>query len=226
MKNDGIHDYTHLASDYDDNRYTTDEQKYLDSLRYRTMNTLLNPNKEMSIIDVGTGTGSGIIFFAKSVKNIVGLDGTEAMLNHARVKAQMEGITNVEFLHANALSIPFENDTFDNVISLNFIHLFATYSVKKQMEFISEMARICKKGGYVIVEFDNIMYLKELGNRYRDLFSMAENLRVEKIVGTYFPKTVPVFKCSRQIANLYSSIAGLPFAKRFAYRWVVKYKKI
>jgi hypothetical protein len=70
------------------------------------------------------------------------------------------------------------------------------------------------------------MYLKELGNRYRDLFSMAENLRVEKIVGTYFPKTVPVFKCSRKIANFYSSIAGLPFAKRFAYRWVVKYKKI
>lgn len=225
MKTDGIEDYTHLASDYDEKRYVNDGQKYLDSLRYRAMNTLLEPNKEMTIIDVGTGTGSGIVFFANSVKKMVGLDGTEAMLVKARNKMEERGISNVELVHANALSIPFENETFDNVISLNFIHLFAAYSTDKQKEFISEMERVCKKGGNVIVEFDNALYLKELGNSYNDLFQMSPKMKVEKIIGTYLPKTHTLFQYSVKVADAYSAVARLPVTKRFAYRWIVKYKK-
>lgn len=225
MNNNGIEDYTEIAKEYDELRYVTDTQLFLDSLRNKSVNECLKPNTDMTIIDVGTGTGSGIIFFAKSVKKMVGLDGTEAMLDRAKEKIQKSGICNVDLVHANALEIPFEDETFDNVISLNFIHLFVPLGIDKQKEFISEMERVCKKGGKVIIEFDNALYLG-LGNNYSDLTVMSDRMKIDNIVGTYLPKTGALHKINIQLTRLYAKLANIPFLRRFAYKWIVQYRKV
>lgn len=224
MNKNGIEDYSEIAKEYDEQRYITDAQLHLDSLRYNSVVECLRPNSEMTIIDVGTGTGSGIVFFANSVKKLVGLDGTQAMLDKAQEKIIKSGISNVELVHANALEIPYEDETFDNVISLNFIHLFVSFGIEKQKEFISEMGRVCKTGGKVIVEFDNALYL-ELGNNYCDLVAMSSRLKMDNIIGTYLPKTGVLYNKNKYISSVYSKLARLPFLKRFAYKWIVQFRK-
>lgn len=221
-----VHDYTKLADDYDKTRYRGDFEETLDTLRCETFSKLLQPDHSMKIIDVGTGTGSGIMFFADKVKSMVGLDGTEAMLEKALEKMKHKGITNVTLVHADALNIPFNNGDFDHVISLNFIHLFASADISRQKEFVKEMERICKKTGFVLIEFDNKMYQSELGNSYSDLFRMSDTMKVDCILGTYMPKMRLFYLMSPCLARVYSKLGWLPFFKRFAYKWVVKYTKI
>lgn len=222
----GVHDYTKLADDYDTTRYLGDFEETLDTLRCETFSKLLQPDSSMKIIDVGTGTGSGIMFFADKVKSIVGLDGTEAMLDKASEKMKLKGITNVILVHADALNIPYDNDEFDHVVSLNFIHLFASVDISKQKEFVKEMERVCKKTGSVLIEFDNKMYLSELGNSFSDLFRMSDTMKLDCILGTYMPKMRLFYRISSGLARVYAKLGWLPFFKRFAYRWVVKYTKV
>ncbi|GFO66550.1 hypothetical protein GMLC_01290 [Geomonas limicola] len=226
MGKDGVQDYTLLASDYDALRYTEEGQLYLDHLRHQAMRELLCPTREMEIIDVGTGTGSGIMFFARSVKSMVGLDATAAMLDKARAKMETLGIDNVRLIQGNAFELPFDDESFDHVISLNFIHLFAAFSLDRQIALVAEMERVCKKGGRVVIEFDNKRFLKELGNSFDELPRMSSTMRLEKVVGTYLPKTKTLFRVSRGLAGLYSSLARVPVLERFAYKWIAQYRKI
>jgi ubiquinone/menaquinone biosynthesis C-methylase UbiE len=223
MEPKAIQDYTALAATYDELRYVTPQQIFLDTLRHEAVRTCLVPNRNMTVLDVGTGTGSGVVFFAQSVRQMVGLDGTRAMLARARAKLQARGITNVELVHANALHIPYADSTFDNVISLNFIHLFAPL-VDRQQAFVAEMERVCRPGGKVIVEFDNAMYL-ELGNKYADLPRMSESMRLDRILGTYLPRTAALHSTSAYAAGLYGRAAASAFLTRYAYKWVVQFTK-
>jgi len=221
-----IHDYNELADSYDETRYSSESHDFIDSFRERAFVELLRPTKDMSIIDVGTGTGSGILFFADKVREIVGLDGTQKMLDLAQKKIDEISLKNVKLVCSNALEIPYEENSFDHVISLNFIHLFAPEGLSQQKKFISEMERVIKPGGSVIIEFDNSLYLKELGNNYHDLMLFAGNMKIDRVVGTYLPKTLFLSKYSKALARLYGGLAMYPFIKPFAYKWVVKFIKL
>src|SRR5438270_10394941 len=59
-------------------------------------------------LDVATGTGDLAVELARRGATVTGCDFSEAMLAIARDKAP-----DVQFMHANALSLPFERDSFD-----------------------------------------------------------------------------------------------------------------
>ena len=74
--------------------------------------------KDSVALDVCTGTGDWAIALAKEVGEngkVIGLDFSENMLKIAEEKKQAEHITQLEFVHGNAMSLPFENNTFDYV---------------------------------------------------------------------------------------------------------------
>ena len=64
-------------------------------------------------------------------------------------------------VQANAAKLPFEDAAFDLVVSLNFLHLFP--NVNDKTALVSEMGRIVKPGGVLIVEFDNALQGLMLG---------------------------------------------------------------
>jgi ubiquinone/menaquinone biosynthesis C-methylase UbiE len=226
LSNNNLQDYKNLASTYDETRYTTEEHQFIDSFREEVFLDLLAPSKDMTVLDVGTGTGSGVIFFADRVKKIVGLDGTQEMLDVAKSKIDAAGIDNVELVHSNALEIPYENGTFDNVTSLNFIHLFAPHGLDLQQKFIREMGRVLKPGGHIIIEFDNLITAPELGNRYNDLEKLGEGFKMVDAVGTYLPKTLWAYKLGKSIGRFYGNLCKLSMLRPYAHKWVVKYQKV
>lgn len=100
----------------------------------------------MRILDVCTGTGDIPIFIAKkfgdSVK-ITGVDFSEKMLEIAAKRT--EKYKNIEFINADALNLPFEDNYFDAV--------FISFGLRNLADFkkgIIELQRVTKKGGYVV----------------------------------------------------------------------------
>jgi ubiquinone/menaquinone biosynthesis C-methylase UbiE len=236
MKNVGIQDYGKLAKTYDLMRYTDEGALFIDSLRAEKLGHLLRPSKTMTVLDVATGTGSGLTFLYEKVSMSIGLDGTVEMLNKAKEKILAKNMCNVGLIHANALQIPIAENVFDAVISLNFIHLFTP--VQKQRPFLQEMARVVKPGGTVVIEFDNAFlglflglyrkfFVKDIGYNWPwDIYRLNPTMKVSMVVGICLPGTKRLFKTNRTLARIYADLASIFPFKYLANRLLVKYEKI
>ncbi len=96
------------------------------------------------LLDVGCGTGSllhGIASESPAVK-LVGVDLSLAMLNVANRKLG----TSTVLLAATAQRLPFRADSFDVVVSCSAFHYW-----REPETCVSEMARILKPGGQVVI---------------------------------------------------------------------------
>jgi demethylmenaquinone methyltransferase/2-methoxy-6-polyprenyl-1,4-benzoquinol methylase len=122
------------------------------------------------ILDLCTGTGDLAIRLAKEVNgnaDIQALDYSQPMLAVAREKATKARLTNIEFIHGDAASMPFENDGLD-VVGIAFAFRNLTYRNPDREKFLQEIYRVLKpKGKFVIVESS------QPGNRFmRGLFRL------------------------------------------------------
>jgi len=100
----------------------------------------------MKILDVCTGTGDIPVFvtekFSDSIK-ITGVDFSEKMLEIALKRT--EKYKNIEFITADALNLPFEDNSFDAV--------FISFGLRNLVDLkkgLLELQRVTKKGGYVV----------------------------------------------------------------------------
>lgn len=98
------------------------------------------------VLDVGTGTGVLLPFLVEAVGptgSIVALDIAEEMLARARAK---NGDRNIEYVLGDITCTPFQEATFDEIICNScFPH------VRDKSGAVSEMARILKPGGRVVI---------------------------------------------------------------------------
>ena len=97
------------------------------------------------VLDFGCGTGNSLEHFSAECSSIVLLDQSSGMLNQARQKAKILGKTNVEFILASGSKLPFENCSFDSIVSCDTL-----CSVSDQEAVVSELARVLKPGGKAI----------------------------------------------------------------------------
>lgn len=80
----------------------------------------------MRILDLGTGSGYLAFPFAKKYKQaeVVGLDIVEKTLDENRKRAESEGISNIHFVSYEGMEFPFEDNSFDVVITRYALHHF------------------------------------------------------------------------------------------------------
>jgi ubiquinone/menaquinone biosynthesis C-methylase UbiE len=97
-------------------------------------------------LDVACGTGEFARAIAPRVASVIGLDATPAMLEQGRRFIAQAGIGNISFQQGLVQEIPFADDRFDIVASRYAFHHFAD-----PRPVISEMARVCKPGGHLII---------------------------------------------------------------------------
>jgi ubiquinone/menaquinone biosynthesis C-methylase UbiE len=98
----------------------------------------------MRVLDIGTGSGGSVaIPAAKLGADVVGSDISSVHFDAARARAEAAGVE-VEWVEADALDLPFEDGSFDRVLS-TFGHMFAP----DHAQAASEMVRVTKPDGAI-----------------------------------------------------------------------------
>jgi ubiquinone/menaquinone biosynthesis C-methylase UbiE len=112
---------------------------------------LTQPQRDWMVLDVSTGAGHTALAFAPRVARVIASDLTPQMLDAARKLASGRGITNIEFKPADALALPFDDQAFDLVTNRLALHHYSD-----ARKAVTEMARVCKRGGTVAL-VDNVV---------------------------------------------------------------------
>ena len=95
------------------------------------------------VLDVATGTGNVAIRAAAAGAQVVGLDITPELFATARRRAAEYDVT-VDWLEGDAEELPFEDESFDRVLSTMGVQFAPRHEVVAQ-----ELARVCRPGGRI-----------------------------------------------------------------------------
>jgi 2-polyprenyl-6-hydroxyphenyl methylase/3-demethylubiquinone-9 3-methyltransferase len=104
--------------------------------------------KKRDILDVGLGEcGCMSFFMAKRGFNVTGIDSSSHAIHISRKSAKRRKLRgSFQAKRANAEKMSFEDNMFDAVIAYNSLH-----HVENLKSVISEMFRVCKRGGWILV---------------------------------------------------------------------------
>jgi ubiquinone/menaquinone biosynthesis C-methylase UbiE len=120
------------------------------------------------VLEVGCGLGTDGINFARAGAVYTGIDLTEASIELARRRFEMEGL-NADLKVADAESLPFKGESFDLVYSHGVLH-----HTPDTERAVGEIHRVLKPGGAAMVMlyhknsynyYVNIMALRRMGVR-------------------------------------------------------------
>jgi SAM-dependent methyltransferase len=95
------------------------------------------------VLDVACGTGATSLAAARRKANVIGVDFSSNSLARARERAAFEGL-DITFQEVNAEALPFDDETFDVVLST-----FGAQFVGDQDAVAQELVRVCKPGGRI-----------------------------------------------------------------------------
>jgi len=138
-------------------------------------------NKHGIVLDLGCGGGNE---FLTTIGSVVGIDLSLSSLQGAR------NIYN-QVIHANATELPFDDETFDYIVSLDLLgHIPTQY----KGAIISELYRVLKIGGETVhyIETDSCHPLFRFAKKTPELF---QKYFIENVGGHYgleYPSEVTV----------------------------------
>lgn len=95
------------------------------------------------VLDVAAGNGNATLAFARRWHEVTSTDYVESLLEKGRARANAEG-HDVQFQVADAEALPFEDNTFDAVVST-----FGVMFTPNQSQAASELIRVCNSGGKI-----------------------------------------------------------------------------
>ena len=95
------------------------------------------------VLDVAAGNGNATLAFARRWCNVTSTDYVEKLLQQGQARAEAEALS-VRYEVADAEQLPFENGTFDAVVST-----FGVMFTPNQLKAASEMLRVCRPGGKI-----------------------------------------------------------------------------
>jgi SAM-dependent methyltransferase len=103
----------------------------------------LDPQPGEHVLDVATGTGWGARRVAARGATVVGIDFGADLIAAAKAAAVEAGLE-IDFRAADAEQLPFEDHSFDAVIST-----YGVMFVRDPEAAAAELARVCRKGGRI-----------------------------------------------------------------------------
>ena len=148
-----------------------------------------------AVLDLGSGSGTDVFCAAVSAGpsgRVVGVDFTREQLGKASHLRERDGFTQVEFVEAHIEELPFEDGSFDAVISNGVINL----SLSKGRVF-AEAARVLRPGGRLaIADIVSGRALKERTRRNVELWAACiagaiprdDYLRAIEVAGLHLGK--------------------------------------
>ena len=104
----------------------------------------VNPVKGERILDVAAGTGTSSASLARSGAEVVAADFSRGMISVGR--RRQAGNELIEFVQADAMDLPFEDESFDAVTIS-----FGLRNVAEPRTALAEFFRVVKPGGRVVI---------------------------------------------------------------------------
>ncbi|MEW5910157.1 MAG: class I SAM-dependent methyltransferase, partial [Thermodesulfobacteriota bacterium] len=116
-------------------RLSISKNRFALDLECRILNTLLNPARRETLLDIGCGTGSVLLFLLNQGLQVTGIDPSPYMLDIAK-----KTVGNRADLHRGfAEDLPFEDNSF------NYTSLFTTLEfVNDPQKALEEAFRVSK----------------------------------------------------------------------------------
>jgi SAM-dependent methyltransferase len=100
----------------------------------------------MAVLDVACGAAHVAEQVAPAVRQVVGVDLTPELLALGARRLREAGVANVLLQEGAASALPFVDESFDVVLCRSALHHFGD-----PVRAVSEMARVCRRGGRVAV---------------------------------------------------------------------------
>jgi SAM-dependent methyltransferase len=161
------------------------------------------------VLDAGCGEGYGASMLAERATKVVGVDLEPDVVEHAQA-----AYPSVRFQTGDLLSLPFDDASFDGVVTLQVIE-----HLQRPREFVSECARVLRPGGVLVLATPNRITFSPQG-RIRNPFHTVEfsatelrsvldpKVTVERMAGTFHGPRIAVIErlirssfAERQIAQ-------------------------
>jgi len=98
-----------------------------------------------TVLDLGIGTGASLGFYP-SHGRVIGIDLSAGMLRECRKKIREQRFDNVTVFQANALQLPFADNSFDHVFISHVITV-----VSDPYQLVREAQRVCKAGARIVI---------------------------------------------------------------------------
>lgn len=105
--------------------------------------------KDKKVLEIGCNIGYGTKILAGVAKEVIAIDFDTKALDYAR---KNYALSNIKFEETNATNLPYDNETFDVVISFQVIEHIKPSAVPN---FLSEINRVLKKEGVVLLTTPN-----------------------------------------------------------------------
>lgn len=124
--------------------------EYEHRVRSRMVVFMVDAKPNELILDVGCGNARDLIQIAKKGARCIGIDLSPKMIQEARKELLKHGISNVRLEIGDATELVFPDKMFDKVYASEVLEHISNYA-----RAISEMARVLRPGGYLVVTTPN-----------------------------------------------------------------------
>lgn len=149
-------------------------------------------SKNFRVLDAGAGMGRISIPLARVVQKLVALDPSFLRMKFLKLRAEKEGLENIEVYVGDIFDQPFSKESFDLIVMnglLEWVGLTDRFSHPREAQIAS--LKICrellKKGGYLYIGIENRLALSYLRGRDHS--------------GLYYTSYLP-----RWLANVYTKL--------------------
>jgi len=154
-------------------RYIKKHKKLLEKLGYEYAEKLSSLGFEKGkILDSGCGFGGMDIALAKRIPGceIIGIDLSDPLLDYANSSVSNTNLKNrLKFKKGDVQKIPFEDNTFDVVFSVNMVHW-----VDDSIVMLNEIKRVLKPNGYLFIKDLRRSWLGIFESEIKSAFSLNE----------------------------------------------------
>ncbi len=168
----------------------------------------IRTDKNLSILDVGTGTGFLALLLADMGHDVTGIDISRRMLEKSRQNADTMNLA-VDFMHGDAEKLPFGDETFDIVVNRNLL-----WTMPDPMAAVDEWSRVVKPGGKLILidgkwhDSATVMRLRRFLGGLVAFITEKQNPRTFTSCYSKIKDQLPFFIGSDpdEVANLFSGV--------------------
>jgi SAM-dependent methyltransferase len=151
--------------------------------------------RDKRVLDAACGEGYGAAHLARTARSVAAVDISEASIAHAQQRYQAE---NLQFEIADCCNLPYEDDEFDCVVSLETLE-----HLKDQAGLLKEFRRVLEPGGFLVISSpDKSVYTDRYHNENEFHVRELYQSELEALIALQFP----VHRLLRQKLLFHSAI--------------------